>query len=140
MKATDVETQEHRDNELQAIHKFCSVKHCEFTKLPKYELDFLIHRNGKGIAFAEVKCRNHKFDTFENEIVSFIKLSKMLECSKWLPCYFITQYVDEMYYIEVNKIPLDNIKLGGRNNPRPHRPNDVEFLINFNRQLMTKLQ
>jgi len=135
----DSETAQDREREINVIDNFCKIQRCDFTKLPKYELDFLIHRNGTGIAFAEVKCRTHKFGAFPTQILSFIKLSKMLECSKWLPCYFICSYTDGIYFIEVNKIPLKNIRLGGRNNPRPERPNDVEFLIHFERSLMTKL-
>jgi len=135
----DSETQFDRDNEIDVIRKFCNKKNCDFTKLPKYELDFLIHREGKGLAFAEVKCRTHKFTDFNTQIISFIKLTKMLKCSQWLPSYFICSYTDGIYFIEVNKIPLNNIMLGGRNNPRPERPNDVEFLIHFERSFMTKI-
>lgn len=135
----DSETIEHRNHEREAINEFCLAKDCEFTKLPKYELDFLLHRSGVGLAFAEVKCRTHNFTDFPTQIMSFIKYSKMLECSEWLPCYFICRYLDGIHYIEVNKIPLDNIRLGGHKNPRPERPNDVEFLIHFDRKLMVKL-
>lgn len=135
----DSETQQDRNNELNTINEFCSVKRCDFTKLPKYELDFLIHKKGKGIAFAEVKCRTHRFEDFPTQIMSFIKFSKMLECSKWLPCYFICNYTNGIYFLEVNEIPLNKIEKGGRNNPRPERPNDIEFLIHFNRCLMRKL-
>jgi hypothetical protein len=135
----DSETNEHRYYEREAIIDFCYAKDCQYTKLPKYELDFLLHRNGKGLAFAEVKCRTHRFCDFDTQIMSFIKLSKMIECAKWLPCYFICRYTDGIYYIELSKIPLDNIRIGGHKNPRPERPNDVEWLIHFDRKLMCKL-
>tara|TARA_R110002126_G_scaffold51780_7_gene141464 strand:+ start:48 stop:458 length:411 start_codon:yes stop_codon:yes gene_type:complete len=135
----DSETQEHRDNEIKAIKEFCTKKNCDYIKLPKYDLDFLIHKGGKGIAFAEIKCRTHKFRAFPTQMLSFIKYNSLIKCSKWLPCYFMCQYTDGIYFIEVNEIPLSEIALGGRNNPRPERPNDVEFLIHFDRGLMKKL-
>ena len=132
----DSETQAHRDNEIKAVEYFCKSMKCNYVKLPKYDIDFLLTRNGKGIAFAEVKCRTHTFSSFKTQMLSFIKYGEMLKVNKWLPCYFICQYSDGIYYINVNDIPLDNITKGGRNNPRAERPNDIEFLIYFNRDLM----
>jgi hypothetical protein len=136
----DSETQRDRDNEIAAIDEFCQAKGCKFTKLPKFELDFLIHKNGNAIAFGEIRCRNHEYSAFRTQIISFYKISRMIKCAKWLPCYFICKYTDGIYYIEVSQIPLDEIKWGGHNNPRPERPNDLEWLIHFDRKLMKQLK
>ena len=37
-----VETKQHINNEVQAIKEFCKVKQCNYTKLPKFDIDFLI--------------------------------------------------------------------------------------------------
>lgn len=135
----DSETQKDRDNEIEAIKIFCKGMSCDYSKLPKYDLDFLLHRNKKAVAFAEVKCRTHSFNSFPTQMLSFIKYGELVKVSKWLPCFFICRYTDGVYYLDIKDIPLDNIKLGGRNKPRAGRPNDIEFLIHFNRDLMQKI-
>ncbi len=134
-----VETKEHINNEIKAIQEFCKVKNCTFTKLPKFDIDFLIDKNGKGIAFMEVKCRTHKYKDFSTQFLSFHKYQSLMNCNKYLPAYFLCKYTDGIYYIHVNLIPLNNIKKGGRNEPRCYCPNDIEFLIHFDRSLMTRL-
>lgn len=134
-----VETKEHINNEIQAIKEFCKVKQCNYTKLPKFDIDFLIDRGGTGVAFIEVKCRTHKYNDFDTQFLSFHKYQSLMNCNRYLPAYFLCKYSDGVYYIHVNLIPLNNIKLGGRNQPRSYCPNDVEFLIHFDRALMTKL-
>jgi hypothetical protein len=134
-----VETAEHLKNEESAIKKFCDSKNCKFTKLPKYDIDFLIHKDGHGVAFAEVKCRTHNYENFPTQFLSFHKYQSLKDCGRWLPAYLICQYTNGIYFINIKDIPLNSIKLGGRNNPRPHCPNDIEFLIHFNRSLMKKI-
>ena len=134
-----VETQQHINNEVQAIKEFCKVKQCNYTKLPKFDIDFLIHKDGNGIAFIEVKCRTNKYNDFDTQFLSFHKYQRLMNCNRYLPAYFLCKYTDGIYFIHANSIPLNNIKLGGRNKPRSYCPNDVEFLIHFDRSLMTKL-
>ena len=134
-----VETKEHKNNEIQAIEHFCKVKQCNYTKLPKFDIDFLIDRGGNGVAFIEVKCRTHKYNDFDTQFLSFHKYQSLMNCNRYLPAYFLCKYTDGIYYIHANLIPLDNIKIGGRSQPRSYCPNDVEFLIHFDRALMTKL-
>ena len=62
-----------------------------------------------------------------------------MNCSKWLPCFLIVKYTDGIFYIDAKDIPNENIKIGGRNNPRKERPNDVEPLIHFKRSLFKKI-
>jgi len=133
------ETQADRINELAVIQNFCKHMKCDYCKLPKFDIDFLLTRNGKGVAFAEVKCRPQKYADFKTQILSFIKFSEFVKVSKWLPCYFICRYEDGDYFIDVNNIPLDKIEYGGRKKPRPNFANDNEFLIHFDRTLMTKV-
>ena len=135
----DSETEKDRSNEIEAIQEFCNYMKCDYVKLPKYDVDFLLTRKQKGVAFAEVKCRTHKFDSFKTQMLSFIKYSELVKVNRWLPCYFICRYEDGVWYISVDDIPLDNIMKGGRANPRQERPNDIEFLIHFNRDLMNKI-
>ncbi len=134
-----VETAVHIENELAVIQKFCTIKKCGFIKLPKFDIDFLIHKDGDGVAFAEVKCRPHNYEHFPTQFLSFHKYQSLKDCGRWLPAYFICQYTDGIYIININDIPLNNIKLGGRNNPRPYCPNDIEYLIHFDRSLMKKI-
>lgn len=135
----DSETQQDRNNELTAIETFCDKMKCDYIKLPKYDIDFLLSRGGTAIAFAEVKCRTHEFYAFKTQMLSFIKYTSMLNTAKWLPTYFICKYTDGIYYIDVDSIPLNNIEKGGRNKPRKERPNDIEYLTHFDRLLMKKL-
>lgn len=135
----DSETETDRKNELEVISIFCKKMNCNFQKLRKYDLDFLLYRNEKSVAFAEVKCRTHSFDKFDTQIISLKRHKELMNCSKWLPCFLIVKYTDGIFYIDAKDIPNENIKIGGRNNPRKERPNDVEPLIHFKRSLFKKI-
>jgi hypothetical protein len=133
------EKKEDLENEIAVIKEFGKAMKCEYQKLPKFDVDFLLARNGKVVAFAEVKCRTHSFNAFPTQMLSFTKYYELDKFGKNFPCFFICRYTDGIYYIESKEIPLDNIEKGGRE-PRPHRPNDIEYLIHFDRSLMKQIK
>ena len=69
------ETEKDLMNDKKTIEKFCEVRKCEYMKMPKWDLDFLIHKDGYGISFAEVKVRNQSYSSFPTQMLALNKLN-----------------------------------------------------------------
>ena len=133
------ETESDLNNELYVIKEFCKSKKCEYSKLPKWDLDFLIHKNGKGVAFVEVKCFNNSYSKFDTQMINLRKLNGLLRANEYLPSYFVCKYTDGIYYIHVKDIQSVDIRHGGWNKEREGSSSDKEWLLYFKRNLMKKL-
>jgi hypothetical protein len=133
------ETEKDLINEKKTIEKFCEVRKCEYMKMPKWDLDFLIHKDGYGIAFAEVKVRNQSYSSFPTQMLALNKLNGLLRSNEYLPSYIIYKYTDGIYYIHVKDIESNEIKYSGWNKERKGSKHDKEWLTYFDRALMKKL-
>ena len=133
------ETKQDRINEIRVINKFCRKYNFQYKKLGQFDLDFELYKNKKPIAYAEIKCRTHHFNQFETQFISVKRYNEFKEYSKKKPCVLIVQYTDGIYFVNTKKIPKKDIKVGGRKNPRPNMPNDIEPLVHFKRSLFKKM-
>ena len=83
---------------------------CDFKKMPiKYELDFVLMRDLRGVAFAEVKCRSYtrqQLAQWGGSMVSLAKFQKAKQINRDtnLPCYFIVQCSDQLMFCSVDVI------------------------------------
>ncbi len=133
------ETKEDIQNEREVIKEFCKKFECDFFKLPKFDIDFLIHRNDKVVAFAEIKCKKNNFKSYSKEFIGLHKYFSLKKYSEIYPTFLIIRFFDGIYYINLKQIPTDNIKYGGRKIEREDATNDKEWLVNFDRILFKKL-
>ena len=124
------ETPKDLRNEHEVIEAFCDKYGTEFTKMPNWDIDYLIHKKGKAECFAEVKNYTYTYVQYERQLLSMIKLGKLNACTKYLPTILLMRWgCGTIGWIRIEKIQ-GVIKWGGRT-PRIGSKNDKEFLIYF---------
>jgi len=116
--------------EKKLLHDFCTYYKYEGTKLPQWEIDYLVHRQGKAIGFVEIKNYTSTFDKYDRGMLSLIKLNKMISSHKYLPTLLLMSWAcGTKGWIGLDDIKGE-IKWGGRK-PRDGSANDMEFVIYF---------
>jgi len=124
------ETNEDLAREHVTIGAFCKKYGTEFTKLPDWDIDYIVHRKGKAECFAEVKTYTTTHGAYPSAMLSMIKLGKLNSCSKYLPTVLIMKWsCGTIGWIRIEKIH-GVIKWGGRP-PRNGSTNDKEFIIYY---------
>ncbi len=125
-----------------ALKLFISVskKKLYTIKLPKFELDYLIHDGKEIICFLEIKCNNCGWVSFPYKIISMIKMEKMKKYSHIAPAFIAFMHLDGILaYIDCTKAKGE-IKMGGRNSPRDGALNDIEKIMCVNRSLFKTIK
>ena len=93
---------------------------CSLKKMPlKYELDYLMERNGRGVAFAEIKCRNYtraQLSKFGGPMISLAKFmkTKQLVRETQLPAYIVIKSSDQLMFLSSHLIDKPVIRWSGR--------------------------
>ena len=104
---------------------------CIFRKLPiKYELDFVLEREGRVVAFAELKTRNYSREQIKNFGGQMISLAKFMKAKQicretGLPVYIIVKCTDALMYLSIQLVASPKIEWAGRNDrndPLDHEP------------------
>jgi len=124
------ETNEDLAREHSTIGAFCKKYKTEFTKMPQWDIDYIVHKNGRAECFVEVKNYTSKYGDYERQMISMLKLGKLIACSKYLPTILLMKWAcGTIGWIRIEKI-TGVIKWGGRK-PREGAANDQEFLIYY---------
>lgn len=123
------ETEEDLLNEEQAIVWFCEEYNLNFKKLEENDVDFVLMKNEKIVAYAEVKGRNKNIIEAYPLPIAVRKLVKLVD--KHITPLVIWNCLDGFIYGKVNKL-VGEIKKGGRQ-PRNGSVNDVELMAYFNK-------
>jgi len=117
-------------NENETIEAFCSKYGTEFTKMPDWDIDYLIHKNGKAECFAEVKNYTTPYGQYPSAMLSMIKLGKLNRCATYLPTLLLMKWsCGTIGWIRIEKIH-GVIKWGGRKE-REGATHDKEFIIYY---------
>jgi len=127
----EYESQNDRNNEQAIIAVVESKWHCKAQKLKKrLELDFALIRNGKIVAFAEVKQRNVLHDTYKTFAISLHKWLKAKELSEAckIPVFFVIGYKDGIRWVKHDLTEYEMF-MGGRTDRGDAQ--DVEPMIHI---------
>ena len=112
-------------NEIEIITYVCEKWKTDYHKLPKWDLDFMLHRDGNAVAFAEVKKSTKSFMQYPTQFISLQKINHLRRSQEYLESVLIYAYTDGIYYIKIDDI-RGNVVYRGRN-PRPGSTNDMEW-------------
>ncbi len=121
------ESNENLQNEEKAIVWFCEEYNLNFRKLDENDVDFVLLKNEKIVAYAEVKGRNKSLLEAYPLPISVRKLVKLVD--KKINPLVIWSCLDGFIYGKVSKL-VGEIKIGGRR-ARNGAVNDVELMAYF---------
>jgi hypothetical protein len=126
------ETQADRRNEQELADIISSTYNCDLHKMPiKLSLDFMAMRDGKAVAFFEMRNRSNEMKGYPTYMLSLYKcmMAKLLHQTTGLPAFLAVQWTDVAGIV---KIPPDNftVEIGGT--VRRNDPQDIEPMVYFN--------
>jgi hypothetical protein len=103
--------------EKTALDKACEIWKCTAEKLPmKYELDYLLLREGTGVAWLEIKSRTNprtEYPTYMNALTKIMAARRLSEASQ-LPSFLLVQWTDACGYIRIDSLLDFTTAVGGR--------------------------
>ena len=90
---------------------------CQSTKLAiKHQLDYLLLRNQRGVAWVEIKARGTPFRQYPTYMTAMTKIMAaraLAEASK-LPSFLVVRWSDKCGYIRIDTLLDFEISMGGR--------------------------
>ena len=90
---------------------------CRGVKLPlKAQLDYLLLRHDRGVAWAEIKVRTNPRGRYPTYMISLSKVmaARELAGASNLPSVLIVQWTDSLGYIRMDTLENFHIAIGGR--------------------------
>jgi len=132
--AKTFETKENLAKEKKVIEAFCKLFGCSAMKMPQWDVDFLLYRDGKAIAFAEVKNYTCSSNQYREGILSLQKLGSLMMCSKYLEAILVAGFTDRIGWINVKNME-GRVEWGGRTQ-REGSANDMEFVLKYDYKYM----
>ena len=125
------ETQQDRDNE-QALARIVEQHYrCQLTKMPiKLQLDYMATRDGKAVAFVEMRHRRNAMHAFPTYMVGLHKclMAKQLTLVTGLPSMLAVCWTDA---VGITKIPPDEMDVQLSGTVRRGDSQDVEPMVYF---------
>jgi hypothetical protein len=104
------------DQEQSVASVLSKAWNCEFHKLPiSYHVDWMLMREGKGVAFAELKSRKVPSTQYKTLMLSLSKWIKGndLRRATTLPFLIIAKFTDGIFYLDSYSADVD-FGIGGR--------------------------
>ena len=133
------ETGSDLDRETSVVQVLEKAWNCTMSKLPiRYHLDFVIQRNGKAVAFCEVKTRNYtmaQIDSFGGYLMSIGKWSsaESLSRASGLPFVLVVKATDGLYHATFRDFKPDDVLVRGRTDRGDWQDIEPCVLLNTNR-------
>jgi hypothetical protein len=103
--------------ERAALDRACEVWKCTAEKLPmKYELDYLLLREGKGVAWLEIKSRTNPRTEYPTYMIALTKImaARRLSEASQRPSFLLVQWTDACGYIRIDSLLDFTTAVGGR--------------------------
>ena len=125
--------------EVSVAKTLASLWDCEFVKLPlRYHLDFVVTRNGRAVAYAELKTRNYSMadiDKMGGYLMSIGKWSaaKQLCDASLLPFVLIVKTLDGLYRSSFTEFIPDDVLVRGRTDRNDWQDIEPCVLLNTKR-------
>ena len=133
------ETTADLEGEVSVAKTLAPLWNCEFVKLPlRYHLDFVVTRNGRAIAYAELKTRNYSMadiDKMGGYLMSIGKWSaaKQLCDASLLPFVLIVKTLDGLYRSSFTEFIPDDVLVRGRTDRNDWQDIEPCVLLNTKR-------
>lgn len=133
------ETTADLEGEVSVAKTLASLWNCEFVKLPlRYHLDFVVTRNGRAVAYAELKTRNYSMadiDKMGGYLMSIGKWSaaKQLCDASLLPFVLIVKTLDGLYRSSFTEFIPDDVLVRGRTDRNDWQDIEPCVLLNTKR-------
>ena len=103
--------------ERTALDKACEVWKCTAEKLPmKYELDYLLLREGSGVAWLEITSRPNPRAAYPTYMISLGKVmaARRLSEASQFPSFLLVQWSDYCGYVRLDSLLDFRTGVGGR--------------------------
>lgn len=116
MNRPKYETAENLAAEEQIAEQISVLWKASLTKLPiRYKLDYAAERNGRIVAWIEVKTRKYKKSDFDTFMLSLDKYLAAIEIGKVtnLPVTLVVRWTDKIGYVDLMNC-RGVVKMGGR--------------------------
>ena len=113
--------------ERAALDKACEIWKCTAEKLPmKYELDYLLLREGTGVAWLEIKSRTNPRGAYPTYMISLGKVmaARRLSEASQFPSFLLVQWSDYCGYVRLDSLLDFRVAVGGRTDRGD--PDDIE--------------
>jgi hypothetical protein len=113
--------------ERAALDRACEVWKCTAEKLPmKYELDYLLLREKRGVAWLEIKSRTNVRLAYPTYMIALSKImaARRLSDASQLPSFLLIQWSDVCGYIRNDSLLDFEIAFDGRTDRGD--PDDIE--------------
>lgn len=110
------ETSESLKNEDEVASRISSAWNTKLNKLPiKYRVDYAAERNGKIVAWIEVKTRKYNMNDFDSFMLSLDKYNASVQLGSItnLPVTLVVRWKDKIGYVDLLHC-RGVIKMGGR--------------------------
>jgi len=133
------ETTADLEGEASVATTLASIWNCEFVKLPlRYHLDFVVTRNGRAVAYAELKTRNYSMadiDKMGGYLMSIGKWSaaKQICDASLLPFVLIVKTLDGLYRSSFTEFIPDDVLVRGRTDRNDWQDIEPCVLLNTKR-------
>ena len=126
------ETDENLAQEKQVLALLCRHWECVSEKMPlRYELDYLLIRRRKAVAWLEIKVRTNNYGYYPSYMISLGKImaARRLTEATSLPSFLVVQWRDWKGYIRLDNLEKFEISMGGRTDRGD--PQDMEPVVLF---------
>ena len=123
------ESEEDRQNERSLADLVEFKFNCKLTKMSiKYRLDYIAERDGKAVAFFEMRHRKNKMMAFPTYMMSLAKIQSAasLTDTTGLPCFLAVQWSD---LAGMCKIPSEEFSVSVGGSYRRNDPQDIEPMV-----------
>jgi hypothetical protein len=114
------ETQEDLDIENKIASLLEKTWNCDMVKMPvRYHLDFVMKRNGKAVAFCEIKTRSRTMEAINKlggyllDIGKWSSAKQLVDCSG-LPFILVVCTLDGTYYARFTEFVPKGVDVKGR--------------------------
>jgi hypothetical protein len=111
------ESDSDRKGEADLLSFVCRRWDCTAEKLSdRYELDYLLLRNGVGCAWLELKIRTNAKAAYPTYMISFGKImaARRLSGGSKLPSFLAVQWTDGIHYTRLDEVKRFEVAIGGR--------------------------
>lgn len=124
-----LETAGDLDREARIGARISAAWHVTLCKMPgPYPIDWYAERQGRVIAWVELKTATYPSDRYGTAVISLRKLEELLGHSAWGRAgLFVVAFTDGAWYIEAREIDKSHAEVLARRHNR--RPEDTEPVV-----------
>lgn len=138
------ETQANLEKERSTALLFEQAYQCTLRKMPiKFNLDFAAERNGRIVAFVEVKNRTCPFERYEDfggYKLSFAKWCNAEQMCRvgGVPFVLLVGFLDQVRYARIDEFRHDGLVWWGRQDRGDAQDMEPAVILNTNRFVMVR--